>query len=138
MPPSTLLVEGAHSIWEAYFLLSGDQERRSVLLALAVSQVSLVQDNQYAKMAYFGAACPEFSPLNTCFLSGHLQKLLISHFQVLSYFLTRFIGEEFGNSCVHIPVQPITQELHDLREVSLFVRWNKSSSTNLRDCLRNK
>ena len=54
MPPSTLLVEGAHSIWEAYFLLSGDQERGSVLLALAVSQVSLVQDNQYAKMAYFG------------------------------------------------------------------------------------
>ena len=27
MPPLTLRVEGAHSTWEMYFLLSGDQER---------------------------------------------------------------------------------------------------------------
>ena len=30
-----------------------------VLLALAISQVTLIQNNQYVKVVYFGVACPE-------------------------------------------------------------------------------
>ena len=37
----------------------GTKEGQSVLLALAVSQVTLIQNNQYAKVSYFGMAYHE-------------------------------------------------------------------------------
>ena len=45
----------------ALFLLSGGQreESQSILLALVVSQVTLIQNTQYAAFVYFGAMCPE-------------------------------------------------------------------------------
>lgn len=45
---------------EASFLLSGGQRRgQGVLPAPAVFQVTLIQDNQYAKAVRFGGACFE-------------------------------------------------------------------------------
>lgn len=37
------------------------KEIQSVFLALAVSQETLNQNNRYAKMVYFGAACSELT-----------------------------------------------------------------------------
>ena len=39
------------------------EESQSTLFAQSVSQVTLIQNNQYAKMAYFGATCLE--PIRT-------------------------------------------------------------------------
>ena len=37
----------------------GTKEGQSVLLAMAVFQVSLILNNEYAKVAYLGATCPK-------------------------------------------------------------------------------
>ena len=37
----------------------GTKEGQSVILVLAVSQVTLIQNNQYATLAYIGVACPK-------------------------------------------------------------------------------
>ena len=34
------------------------EESQNALFTLAASQVTLIQDNQYAIVAYFGEACP--------------------------------------------------------------------------------
>ena len=44
------------SSWEIYFLLL--KKAHSIFLVPAVSQVTLVQNNPYAKVTYLGVACP--------------------------------------------------------------------------------
>ena len=45
--------------WKIYFVSRGTKESQSVL-ARAISQVTLIQKNQYAQMAYFEATCSPF------------------------------------------------------------------------------
>ena len=44
---------------DLFSAFKGTEEGQSVLLAQAVSQVTLILNNQYAKVAYFEVACPE-------------------------------------------------------------------------------
>ena len=50
------------------------KEGQSVLLALAASQVTLIQNNQYAKLAYFGVAYS--APIQNISHNGHCNSRL--------------------------------------------------------------
>ena len=39
-------------MWKIYFLVLGDKKVQRVLFALVVSQLLLISNNQYAKVAY--------------------------------------------------------------------------------------
>ena len=56
----------------------GIKENQNVLLAPAISQVNLIQNNQYAKMAYFGVAysplqCQQTKVTSECFRANKIE-----------------------------------------------------------------
>ena len=57
---SYLLVQEGYLSHERFIsCFQGDREGQRVLLAPAVFQVTLIQNNQYSTLAYFELACPE-------------------------------------------------------------------------------
>ena len=74
------LVYGGHLSPEKFYALFLGRKGQVHLLFLKHLPFKIVNVPKYH---IWGVACPEFSPPNTCFLSGHLQKLLISCSQVL-------------------------------------------------------
>lgn len=46
-------------MWEIYSCFQRDKEGPDCSFVPAIFQVTLIQNSQYATLAYFGAACPE-------------------------------------------------------------------------------
>ena len=74
------LVYGGHLSPEKFYALFLGRKGQVHLLFLKHLPFKIVN---VPKWHILGVACPEFSPLNTCSLIDHLQKLLISCSQVL-------------------------------------------------------
>lgn len=59
MPLPSRCGEGTPHIGTLFLAFRGTEEGQSALLALAVSQVILIQNNQHARVTHPGLACPE-------------------------------------------------------------------------------
>ena len=53
-----LVQEGIFHVGDLFHAFRGTEEGQSVFLALAVSQLILIQNNLYAALTYFGVSCP--------------------------------------------------------------------------------
>ena len=59
MPPILLAWGGHLQMRNLFPAFRRTKKGQCVLLALAISQVTLIQNNQYVKVVYFGVACPQ-------------------------------------------------------------------------------